>query len=123
MSEKPACTCSAAPKLVVSCSGAADVGAVADGAARKLARDGHAKMICLAAVGARVPSNMQAAQAAETLLAIDGCPTRCASKILADAGFTEFANLQLADIGLLKGKTPPTAETVAAAAAKGAELL
>ncbi|WP_337996626.1 putative zinc-binding protein [Oleispirillum naphthae] len=108
---------------VVSCSGAADVGAVADGAARRLARDGHAKMLCLAAIGARLPSTMEAAQAAPSLLAINGCPSRCAAKMLEDAGFSGFADLQLAEMGFKKGQTPPSAETVAAVAAKGTALL
>ena len=37
MCEKPhVCACNTAPKLVFACSGAADVGAIADQAARKL---------------------------------------------------------------------------------------
>ena len=37
MSEKPSCACGTAPKLIYPCSGSADVGALADLAARQLA--------------------------------------------------------------------------------------
>ena len=40
MAEKNVCACGSAPKLIFACSGAADVGAVADQAARKLTKDG-----------------------------------------------------------------------------------
>ncbi len=43
--------CSSATKLIFACSGAADVGAIADQAARKLTRDGVGKMFCLAGIG------------------------------------------------------------------------
>ena len=51
MSEKNACACGSAPKLIFACSGAADVGAIADQAARKLTKDGAGKMYCLAGIG------------------------------------------------------------------------
>ena len=54
MSENKSCCCSAAPKLVFARSGGADVGALADQAARKLTADGVAKMFCLAGIGGRV---------------------------------------------------------------------
>ena len=40
--------------MIFACSGAADVGAVADQAARKMTRDGTGKMFCLAGIGGRV---------------------------------------------------------------------
>ena len=49
------CACAKRPRLVLACSGAADVGAVADPAARRLDADGSATMFCLAGVGGRVP--------------------------------------------------------------------
>ena len=51
------CTCSAGPKLIFSCSGAADVGELADQTARKLTRNGDGKMFCLAGIGGRVPND------------------------------------------------------------------
>ena len=44
MSEKNKECCSGAQKLIFACSGAADVGALSDRAARKLTKNGDGKM-------------------------------------------------------------------------------
>lgn len=123
MSEKNACACAGAPKLIFACSGAADVGAVADQAARKLTKDGAGKMFCLAGIGGRVPGIMATTQSATRILAIDGCPLNCVKSALELAGFLKFEHLQVADLGMAKGKTPPTPEAIAKAAAAGAAKL
>lgn len=121
MSETGACA--AAPKLIFACSGAADVGAVADQAARKLTRDGAGRMFCLAGVGGRVPAIMAATAKADRILAIDGCPLNCVKNSLNLAGFGTYEHLQLADLGMAKGQTPPTPEAVAKAAEAAAAKL
>jgi uncharacterized metal-binding protein len=121
--EEKRCDCSVAPKLIFACSGAADVGAVADQAARKLTREGHGKMFCLAGIGGRVSSIMQSTAAARTILAIDGCPLACVRNCLDEAGFTQYKHLQMADLGLAKGQTPVSDDAIAIVVAKGAKLL
>jgi len=123
MSATCGCACSAAPKLIFACSGAADVGAVADQAARKLTREGAGKMFCLAGIGGRVSGIMATTEAAAKVLAIDGCPLNCAKHSLEQAGFKDFEHLQMADLGLEKGKTPVNDESIAKVAAKGAQML
>ncbi len=123
MSEQNVCACGAAPKLIFACSGAADVGAVADQAARKMTRDGTGKMFCLAGIGGRVSGIMATTAAASKVLAIDGCPLNCVKLSLEQAGFTAFEHLQLADLGMEKGKTPMSPEAVEKAAAAGAAKL
>ena len=105
--------CSAAPKLIFACSGAADVGHISDLSARKLTAEGAGKMFCLAGVGGRVSGIMASTQAAQSILAIDGCPLDCARKTLEEAGFTDFEHVRLTDLGMEKGKTPATDEAVA----------
>lgn len=117
------CACSAAPTLIFSCSGAADVGHVSDLAARKLTREGVGKMFCLAGIGGRVSGILETTRAASKILAIDGCPLECVKRCLEEAGFSEFEHLQLADLGLVKGQTPVTDETVARVASAAAEKL
>ena len=107
-----ACSCSAAPKLIFACSGAADVGEVADRAARQLTRAGVGKMYCLCGLGGDLPCFIETTQMASTILAIDGCPSACASATLKRTGFTGFAQLQLADIGINKGTSPATPENI-----------
>ena len=112
MNTAPTCTCGTAPKLIFPCSGAADVGAVADQAARQLTRDGTGRMFCLAGLGGRVPGILETTHAASKVLVIDGCPQDCARKTLEVAGFAGFTHLRLYDLGMEKGKTPPTAATI-----------
>ncbi len=123
MTEPKACACGGAPKLIFACSGAADVGAIADQAARKLTKDGVGKMFCLAGVGGRVPGIMATTGTAAKILAMDGCPLNCVKKSLEEAGFETFEHLQLADLGMEKGKSSPTPELVEKVVAAGAMKL
>lgn len=108
-----AACCSAAPKLIFACSGAADVGKLSDLAARQLTAAGVGKMFCLAGIGGRVSGIMASTQAAQAILAIDGCPLDCAKNTLENAGFTKFEYIRLSDLGMEKGKTAVTDEAVA----------
>lgn len=123
MAEDRSCACTGGAKLIFACSGAADVGAIADQAARKLTRDGAGKMFCLAGIGGQISGIMKTTEAADKILAIDGCPLNCVKATLEKAGFSKFVHLQLADLGLEKGKSPASDENTAKVAACGAELL
>lgn len=106
------CNCSGAPKLIFACSGAADVGEVADRAARQLTRERTGRMYCLAGIGGRIPDILNTTGEARSILAIDGCPGACASMSLKQAGFTGYAQIQLAALGLHKGASPATPENI-----------
>jgi uncharacterized metal-binding protein len=111
-SQSCGCCCNKAPKLIFACSGAADVGQIADLAARRLTADGVGKMFCLAGIGGRVSGIMATTESAAAILAIDGCPLDCARKTLEQAGFQQFEHLRLTDLGMEKGKTPAMEEQV-----------
>jgi len=117
------CACGGAQTVILACSGAADVGEVADRAARLLARERAGNMSCLAGVGARLEGMVRDAREAKTLLVIDGCPTACGKHAVEGAGIAGFLHLQLKEIGLRKGSTPRTDETVRAVADKAREML
>ena len=119
MSDKTTCACAGAPKLIFACSGAADVGAVADQAARKLSKNGVGKMYCLAGIGGRIPGILATTQSAPRILAIDGCPMNCVKSTLELAGFKANEHLQLADLGMEKGKTAVTDVNVGRVATAG----
>lgn len=123
MSEDKKQVCTGGPKLIFACSGAADVGAVADRAARKMTQDGCGRMFCMAGIGGQIDGIMKTTQSADRIMAIDGCPLNCVKSCLEKAGFSDFLHLQLADMGLEKGKTPPTEENIAIVAAKGAQMM
>jgi uncharacterized metal-binding protein len=106
------CACNAAPKLIFACSGAADVGAIADQAARKLTKEGVGKMFCLAGIGGRVPGIMKTTESAAAILAIDGCPLDCVKSSLEQAGFRKYTHYRVTDLGMEKGKSPVTDRAV-----------
>jgi uncharacterized metal-binding protein len=122
MSEKTGCACDITPKLIFPCSGAADVGEIADRAGRKLSAGGAGKMSCLAGLGGHASGIVESARAASGILAIDGCPVDCAKNTLEMAGFSGFAHLRVTDLGMKKGQSPATDENIASvvAAAKSA---
>jgi uncharacterized metal-binding protein len=105
-------TTSAGPKLIFSCSGAADTGEIADRAARQLTKEGIGKMYCLAGVGGRVPDIMDVTRSASMILAIDGCDKECVKHCLQQAGFKDFQHLRVTDLGMPKGQSPATDERI-----------
>lgn len=112
MSDSNTNVCTAAPTLIFACSGAADVGAVADRAARELTAKGAGKMYCLAGIGGRVPGILKTTAEAEKILAIDGCPLDCVRLSLEEADFTEFDHMRVTDLGLEKGTSPASEENI-----------
>ena len=123
MSTKNSCECSGGPKLIFACSGAADVGAIADQAARKMTKDGNGKMFCTVGIGGRVSGIMKTTESAEGILAIDGSPLNCVKNSLQQAGFDKFDHLQLADLGLEKCNSPVTEENISKVVIKGKEMV
>ncbi len=123
MGSNCSCSCGAAPTLIFACSGAADVGELADRTAREMTRDGKGKMFCLAGIGGRVSGIVKTTEAAEKILVIDGCPLNCARKSLEEAGITTFAHLSLGDVGFKKGETTPDAQAISTVAQAATELL
>ncbi|HNX05397.1 MAG TPA: putative zinc-binding protein [Opitutales bacterium] len=126
MSNNPKCNCGASPAptgIIYSCSGAADVGEIADRAARKISRETNVKMSCLAGIGGRVSGLLANASAAPVLVAIDGCPLDCAKKTLELAGFTNVKHVRVTDHDFRKGASPASDGAVDKIAAVAASLL
>ena len=102
--------CGTRAKLIYACSGAADVGEIADRVVRKLRKQGNFLMTCLAGIGAGLSGYVQSAKGTEQNITIDGCPVACARKTLERIGVTPTSYI-LTELGLVKGKTAVT-ETV-----------
>ena len=109
--------------MVYACSGCSDAGELADRIARRLTREGAAEMSCLAGIGGRVKSLVNKANAAERILAIDGCPLNCTRHTLELAGFKTFDHLELHKLGMRKGSCPVTEENVATGIAAAMAIL
>lgn len=105
MKDTNAKLCEATSHLIFSCSGAADVGSIADLTARQLTKEGAGKMFCIVGVGGQVEPILTATQKASLLLAIDGCPMDCAKKTLERSGFSNVTHIRVTDLGMEKGKT------------------
>lgn len=123
MSERNGNSCNGGTKFIFACSGAADVGAIADRSARKIADHGIGKLFCLAGIGGRVEAIMEATKSADRILAIDGCTMNCAHRCLEQAGFDSITHLKLADIGLEKGKSRVDSENVWKVVMKAMEII
>ncbi len=117
---KAKCSCSGGIRLIFACSGASDVGEIADRTARKLTREGAGKMFCLTGIGGRVASIVKTAKAADKIVALDGCAQNCAHHCLEEAGFKNFAHIQLGELGMEKGMSPVTDDAIARAAVAAA---
>lgn len=122
MAQDKECCCGGV-KMIFPCSGSADVGALADQAARKLTVGGHGKMSCLAGIGGGVSGIIKTAEAAEKILVIDGCPLECAKKTMEKAGLDSFNHIRLAELGFEKGKSPVTEENISKIVLIGTEML
>lgn len=98
-------------KLLYPCSGGADVGALSDRIARRLAKEGFGKMSCLAGVGADISGFIESAKCAELNITIDGCPLRCAARNLENRGIKPLS-FTITELGFQKGKTEVNEETI-----------
>lgn len=68
--------------MILTCSGASNVGQLANQAAVELTQEGFGKMFCLAGIGGRLSGFVQSAMDVAVMVAIDGCQVGCAKAIL-----------------------------------------
>lgn len=99
--------CKTETKLIYACSGAADVGEIADRVVRRLRSEGSEKMTCLAGIAAGLSGFIQSAKGADENITIDGCSLACARKTLERIGVAPTSYI-LTELGLVKGGTPVT---------------
>jgi len=100
MEEK--CLCEPSEILIFPCSGASNVGQIANGAGVKLTQNGMGKFFCLAGIGGHVSGMIESTKAGKMLVAIDGCPVACAKKTLEHTGFNIDEYVQVTDLGIEK---------------------
>lgn len=97
--------------ILYSCSGAVDVGELADRAVRRLWKEGFARRNCLAGIGADISGFVQSAKGADANITVDGCPIACARKGLERIGVAPIS-INLADLGLKKGQALVSEENI-----------
>jgi uncharacterized metal-binding protein len=96
------CDCKVTTVLVFPCSGGSNVGQIANAAGVELARQGRAKLYCLAGMGAHIAGMIDSASHAGFAIAIDGCPVACARKTLEHAGVPVGRAVVVTELGIPK---------------------
>lgn len=94
--------CSGDNIVVFTCSGAANVGQVANQAAVELQLDGTAKMLCLAGIGSHNSGMLASGKGADRVIGIDGCPVACTKKTLAHAEIPMTDYVMVTELGFKK---------------------
>jgi uncharacterized metal-binding protein len=88
-SNSPKCDCEVQSIVVLlTCSGSANCGQIANQATLELTQEGIGKMYCLAGIGAHNQGMIESAKSADRIVVIDGCPTACGQKTAQHAGLT-----------------------------------
>jgi uncharacterized metal-binding protein len=95
--------------LVFSCSGAANVGEIADEACRRLMFDGRCEMYCLNGLGGRLEEFIEKTRAADVVLLVDGCDKECGKQVMKQCGIEGYRYVRVTDLGIAKAK-PKRAE-------------
>ena len=94
--------CSGKTTVLFTCSGAANVGQVANQAAVDLQQEGVAKMLCLAGIGSHNSGMIASGRAADRVVGIDGCPVACTKKALEHAEVPMTDYVVVSELGFKK---------------------
>jgi uncharacterized metal-binding protein len=100
--EEKKCLCESSDVRVVACSGASNVGQIANQAAIELAKSKVAGFFCLAGVGAHIKGMVKSGKEADLMVAIDGCPVQCAAKTLQHAEIEPAIQVIVTELGIEK---------------------
>jgi uncharacterized metal-binding protein len=87
--------------LIMSCSGAANVGQLSNQVALELVQERFARPFCLAGIGAHRRGFVRAASEAHNIV-VDGCAIGCGKTILEHADLPIKTHLVLTDLGIEK---------------------
>ncbi|AKB17770.1 putative zinc-binding protein [Methanosarcina sp. WWM596] len=104
MAEETKCACGSANVAIFPCAGAANVGQLSNKIAVELDQQGLGNMMCTVGIGARAPRLMKSAEASDRIIAINGCPVKCATKTMELAGFKVGHKIVISELGIKKTK-------------------
>jgi uncharacterized metal-binding protein len=100
--KKTSCNCGSTRNIVYSCSGASNVGQLANEVAIRVAGSGKASMGCLIGIGAGISTMTMNARSADSVTIVDGCPQCCGRKMLEKAGISNIRDFVITDMGIKK---------------------
>ncbi len=102
MTESKKCLCGSSDVKIVACSGASNVGQIANQAAIELSKEKAGGFFCLAGVSAGIKPMVKKAKEADLIVAIDGCPVQCAAKTLQLAEIEPAIQVIVTELGIEK---------------------
>ena len=102
MEEKKKCLCGSSDIRVVACSGASNVGQIANQAALDLAGSRAVGFFCLAGAGAHIKGMVESGKEADLMISIDGCSVQCAAKTLQHEEIEPAIQIIITDLGIEK---------------------
>ena len=94
--------CSGKTTVLFTCSGAANVGQVANQAAVDLQQEGVGKMLCLAGIGSHNSGMIASGRGTDRVVGIDGCPVACTKKTLEHAEVPMTDYVVVSELGFKK---------------------
>lgn len=98
------CSCSVGKSILFyCCSGASNVGQIANAATVKLADMGIGAMTCAVALGSDKSGFVESARVADRNILIDGCPVSCVRDIFQRHGICNYEHHIVTEMGIIKG--------------------
>lgn len=92
--------------IIFTCSGAASVGKIGHEVGVLLTNAGqNARLCCTTAVAAGSEMHLDIGKRARKVIVIDGCPMKCATKVIEKAGIKINHNFTVTDFGIAKQPT------------------
>jgi uncharacterized metal-binding protein len=91
--------------ILLTCSGASNVGQMSHQAVVELTQEGFGKFFCLAGIGAHLDKFVQLAQNKPEVVVIDGCPVGCAKRIAEHAEIPIAKYMVVTKLGFEKNHT------------------
>jgi len=88
--------------ILLTCSGASNVGQLSNQAVVELTQEGFGKFFCLAGIGAHLDKFVQSAKNNPEVVVIDGCPVGCAKRVVEHAEIPINKYLVVTKLGIEK---------------------
>jgi len=88
--------------ILLTCSGASNVGQLSNQAVVELTQEGFGKFFCLAGIGAHLNNFVQSAKNHPEVVVIDGCPVGCAKRVVEHAEVPIRKYLVVTKLGIEK---------------------
>ena len=110
MIETKSCCCGGENVLIFACSGASNVGQLANTVALDLAKNRQGSMSCIAAIGAHLDGFVVSARDSDRLIVLDGCERNCALLTFQQVEVEPHVHLTFTDHGFEKKHGEETGE-------------